>query len=59
MDTKPPGVVYKITSIPLSEYDIKYVYPQPSAKRTNHLCCIMLLVRKYMASYYKTNPTRK
>jgi hypothetical protein len=51
MDT--PGVIYRVTSIPLNEYDVQYVYPQP--KRTRHMCCIVLLVQNYIASYYKTN----
>lgn len=47
-----PGIIYKVASIPLSEYDVQYIYPRP--KRTRHLCCLVLLVQNYIASYYKT-----
>ncbi len=49
MDT--PGLVYQVTTLPLSEYEIKYIYPQQRrAKR--RCCCITRLIRAYMAWIY-------
>lgn len=55
MDT--PGIIYTVTSIPLSEYDIQYICPQP--KRARRLCCIVRLVQDYIALCYKTNGPRQ
>jgi len=48
MDT--PGVVYGVTTLPLCEYNVKYIYPQQMPPR--RVCCIVLLVRSCMTWRY-------
>jgi hypothetical protein len=51
MDT--PGLVYQVTTLPLGEYEIKYIYPQQRrAKRHCKTCCITRLIRTYLAWMY-------
>jgi hypothetical protein len=51
MDT--PGLVYQVTTLPLHEYEIKYIYPQQQrAKHLSNSCCIARLIRAYLAWIY-------
>ncbi len=51
MDT--PGLVYQVTTLPLNEYEIKYIYPQQQrAKQLSQTCCITRLVRAYLTWIY-------
>ena len=52
MDT--PGLVYQVTTLPLSEYEIKYIYPQQQRAKhlKNNTCCIARLIRAYLAWIY-------
>ena len=50
----PSGVIYRVTSIPLCEYEITYIHtPPPPKRKTFYACCITWLF------YYKTKGGRK
>ena len=54
----PSGVVYGVTSIPLCEYEIRYLHTPPTPLKKRQ-CCFAWLFCNYMGAYYKTKGGRK
>jgi hypothetical protein len=53
----PSGVIYRVASIPLCEYEITYLSTPPPLKK-RRLCCMAWLFCNSMGVCYKTRGNR-